>query len=422
MTNASDEVESPGPGLYSALLLSGIWLMWPLLAFLGGQGLSPLITLAGLLLIWAARIGLKLKLYQLALMGFLVWATVSTLWSPRHIEFVEYSLTKLRFAVKLEVIRVAGVLAGAGLVIAIAKSLNPKRAGMVVGAVRIGLLVQLAVVALLVVFQHQVVAFFAPYERGPGQGEQNIDRNSQILTLALPILVAVLPSAFLGGVAVVAVVACAVGLGVQSTLLAVPLAIVFALAMRVFPRSGFKLIGYGLGVYMLSAPLLFGVLVHQFGGRPVTGTNTWRLEIWRRVLKVIEAHPVTGAGLGVTRTMMETFPDGPEGIKGHLIVPNHAHNMLLHIWAETGLIGAGLLAATFVLFGRSLPTPAEAGPAAYAGAATVAVLLVNCSVSFDPWNDWWWAAAGFCAAALAAISRLPRAAPAPEPIAISGLT
>ncbi|RYY91585.1 MAG: acyltransferase, partial [Alphaproteobacteria bacterium] len=78
---------------------------------------------------------------------------------------------------------------------------------------------------------------------------------------------------------------------------------------------------------------------------------------------------------------------------GQLLIPNHPHNMLLQLWAETGLVGAALAAAVLVLVAWRLPRPDALGPAMPRVAAIIGGFCASL-ISFDLWNEAWWAV--FC--------------------------
>ena len=134
------------------------------------------------------------------------------------------------------------------------------------------------------------------------------------------------------------------------------------------------------------------------GADATTATTSaeWRLAIWNRVIEVIRQDPFFGQGLGVLRTMDEKIPTGV--FKDELFVPNHAHNMVLQLWAEVGAIGAVLVAVTVLLAGFRLPQPRALGVAGFLAAALAGQFMAIALVSFDLWNDWWWACAGLLAA------------------------
>ena len=91
--------------------------------------------------------------------------------------------------------------------------------------------------------------------------------------------------------------------------------------------------------------------------------------------------------------------------KDQLFVPNHAHNMVLQLWAEVGAIGATLVAVTVLLAGFRMPQPRTLGVAGFLAAALAGQFMAIALVSFDLWNDWWWACAGLLAALTVVMAR-----------------
>jgi Lipid A core - O-antigen ligase and related enzymes len=69
-------------------------------------------------------------------------------------------------------------------------------------------------------------------------------------------------------------------------------------------------------------------------------------------------------------------------------LPLHAHNLGLHIWLETGFVGAALFSAALAALGwrcmRSDMTSGAAAGAGFAGAAYLATVMVGSGV----WQEW----------------------------------
>lgn len=85
----------------------------------------------------------------------------------------------------------------------------------------------------------------------------------------------------------------------------------------------------------------------------------YRLEFYRNTLEIIAKHPLTGVGTGGFPAAYEEMVRGTG-----LVATRNPHNEYLHLAAQTGLAGFGLLIALFIvqwhLAGR-LPTPMETG-------------------------------------------------------------
>lgn len=392
--------------------------LWPFIAAMGGQGYSPLITVCGLLCIRAAAPRMKLRLYIVVLLAALEFIAASARWSPRPINLIDLDLAHGSIAIRLEVLRLGSVLLWGGVLMEAARSLSHRDAQFVVRAATIGILVQLVFVALLAIFEKNALALF--YPRGNlDEGVQNISRNSLQMALAAPMLIVGLGRtlSFTRAVAVEIGVFLAISLaliarGVDAGIVSVGVGLGCVAIVRLLPRSGFRVIGVALASIVITAPLTFGWLTRIANHPMVTDSPTWRLAIWTRVLRVIHENPIFGAGLGVLRTIDDKIPDGPQ--KGQMLVPNHAHNMALQLWAETGAIGASLVAAAILCASFRLPRPDRLGVSGYLAAALAGQYMSVCLVSFDLWNELWWAGVAFLAAFATAFWRLETTAPPQE--------
>ncbi|HEV7328587.1 MAG TPA: O-antigen ligase family protein [Bosea sp. (in: a-proteobacteria)] len=118
-----------------------------------------------------------------------------------------------------------------------------------------------------------------------------------------------------------------------------------------------------------------------------------RIVIWHSFGEVARARPVFGAGFGTSATM-HLHPVASEVSPAHrtFLEASHAHDMALQAWAETGVVGAGLLtlAGLLLLAGlRRLPA-AELAPrlALFAAAFSIA------TVGHGAWQGWWIAGLG----------------------------
>jgi O-antigen ligase len=401
--------------------------LWPLIAFAGGLGYSPLITLAAILCLWPGLPKMRLRFYMFALFAALEFMAASARWSPRQIDFFDFDFAKGDFAVRFEVLRVGLGLLGAAVLMSAANTLSPTQARGVVRVMSGALLIQLVVLAILTLFEKQALDVFSSQMSDSGEGIQNISRNGIIMALAAPFLIVGLgrslpfSRALLVEIAVFAAVTGVLFLrGVNGGIVSVAAGLLAVAVVRIFPRSGFKLLGVIFAGIIMGAPQIFGYLSR--GADAVTATDSvdWRLAIWRHVIEVINKDPVFGQGLGVLRTMQEKIPEGV--FKDQYYIPNHAHNMALQLWAETGVIGAALVAAAIVLAAFRMPQPRFLGVAGFLAAALAGQFMAIALVSFDLWNDWWWACAGLLGALTVVMARAEaiddpaRMLPAPQRI------
>lgn len=122
-------------------------------------------------------------------------------------------------------------------------------------------------------------------------------------------------------------------------------------------------------------------------------TGQARIDIWQSFGEVARARPLVGAGFGTSATMHE-HPVAAQVSPEHrtLLAASHPHDMPLQAWAETGVVGAGLLTlAGLLLLARLRRLPAaERAPrlALFAAAFSIA------TVGHGAWQGWWIAGLG----------------------------
>ena len=391
-------------------ILCIVWVLWPLLAFAGGLGFSPLAAIVAVATLPAAIPNVRMRPYMAVFAAFFVFAAVSALWSPLGAPIADIDFGKLRFNIKSDVLRVGLLFLAFGIVMAAAMKLDD-RGRRIAGAVATcALLVQLVIVVLLSFFEKQALEMFAGFMPASDEGVQNISRNAQIMAVAAPGLAITLADSrwrmagiAAGGAVLAATVAALAVREVFAGLLALAVAAAAIGIVMVFRRSGFRIIAALVAAIILAAPLIFGFLSRGANASLAADTISYRAAIWRRVCEVIAEHPIWGSGVGVLRTIRERIPEGE--FKGLFLIPNHAHNMTLQLWAETGVIGAGLLAAAILLAGWRMPAPEKLGRTGWMAAALAAALFANACVSFDLWNAGWWGMAGFLAVLIVAQPR-----------------
>lgn len=391
-------------------VLIGVGALWPVIAFGGGQGFSILVTLAALLCLPSTILRLRPRLYMVAILMFLVFVAASAKWSPRQITLFEFDLAKQQFAMRFEVVKIGLILLWSGILMSAASTMSPAEGRGVVRVLTWAILVQLILVAILTAFEAQALQLFSFAMPEPGEGIQNISRNGIILALAAPFLIVgfsrqlSFARALLVEIMVfVVVVAVLAARGVNGPILSVAVGLAAVAVVRIFPRLGFKLLGLGLVGVIMGAPFIFGYIAADGDATTATGSTEWRMAIWKRVIELINVDPVFGQGVGVLRTIDETIPSGE--FAGKLLVPNHAHNMALQLWVETGAIGAALVSLAVILVAFRMPEPRRLSVAGFLGAALAGQFAAIGLVSFDLWNDWLWACGGILAAMCVAMGR-----------------
>lgn len=249
-----------------------------------------------------------------------------------------------------------------------------------------------------------------------------------VLALLLPLLLLVpgIPRAI--RVAVLAAgVAVALWLPGESAKLAALAGVGVALAARLVPRAAARLMAAGLGLLFLAAPLLVGILLARPPDlSPLPPTASHRVLIWDFTAARIAERPLLGWGIDASRSLPganENFDDATLARFGltsptervafgeHAArLPLHPHNAALHVWLETGLVGAMLaagLAAALALALVGHPSVTAAG---------LGVLIsgiVTGMLSFGVWQPWWVASLMLAAVAVVALGRLHGPPPRP---------
>lgn len=374
---------------------------WPVLAAIGGLGFAPLVGLGALATSPTSIRRLKFRWYMIPLAGFLLYATASAFWSPQSTQIIEVNLVAGKLAVKSEVLRVGLLLAASAALIALASGCEDKTRRRVMHVVTVSFFIQIVVVLLMVHYQRELIQLVYG-DRPDDEGVQNLSRNALVMGAATPFLVMNLLedggglSRFLfAGTIICVVIALLIGSDMQAGLLAIGLAGACMAVITLSKRWGFRILAGGAAFYIMAAPLLFAPFVAGADARAAVTSADYRRVIWDKVIDIIWQHPFTGSGLGVLRAHRDLIPEG--AFAGQLYIPNHAHNMVLQLWAETGAIGAALISAAIVLVAFRLPSPGELKAQAYRVAALMGVMAAVCSVSFDLWNEFWWAVGGLLA-------------------------
>lgn len=176
-----------------------------------------------------------------------------------------------------------------------------------------------------------------------------------------------------------------------------------------WPRPAIVSLTLAFLAMILLAPMIMPIMAGLLEEAPLPFSWEWRLKMWIFTGEQINAHPFLGWGLEAARS----FTNDVFELRGFTLkyLSAHPHNFGLHVWLETGLVGALLLAIAIGLFGLRLAgirnITALQGAAISASAA---VFLVFCSISFGAWQEWLWASMAWIAA-LCTLLRPTRANP-----------
>jgi O-antigen ligase len=178
------------------------------------------------------------------------------------------------------------------------------------------------------------------------------------------------------------------GFGVEANIVALAGGLgAMAFALR-WPRAALQTLLVGTALFMLASPLIMGALVALIPDSVAERLPLswhWRLEIWSYALERIAEKPLLGQGLDSGRTLSEVVM-----LRGMEIerMPIHAHHAGLHIWMETGAIGALLAAGALLALARSAGRAALNAPLSAALAFAGSVWLISVMLGYGVWQEW----------------------------------
>lgn len=395
------------------IYFGALFCLWPLLAFAGTQGFSSLLTLMTLGAVFYVRRAARPVLLA-CVAGLVVWIAVTELWSPVSQGFASGSLADRNFSIEAASVRIILTALAGAVTLAALEGFRAKAEGppaprwtrsLILGA--LGL--QFAAIMIVVFFREPVFDFFDPVSDKTHEALQNVIRNMNAFALALPILagwLALRPGAAYAGRAAAVIITALSLYGFYSfqadSALIMPFAALGALLIvMLFPVSGFKVLFGGMAGVILAIPAFIWALTTGLAqtGAVLPGSFQSRIWSWEAVLRKIEEAPLIGHGLGASASWREVYADHPEKLAlmephwaQYPLIPSHPHNMALHVWSETGLIGAALLAAAVALIGFALPSPRSlTSMQRFMTAGLAGSAFVLFSFAYSAWNEAFWA-------------------------------
>jgi O-antigen ligase len=330
-------------------------------------------TVAGVLCLPAARLTDDDRPVAIILFAGLIWAAVSTLWSPYHPHKAEET-TILKMALELPIYG-AAVLA--------ARRADPgltRRALEVcaIGCALFGVILLLEGASQAALYKTLRV-FYAPMRAD--LAEARIGHSTYVLGAIWPLAALGAPRRWrpwLTLMMFVGTAAAALAFGNDAPVLGLLLAPIAGLVVWRWPNVGPKLLAGVAVVLFLGMPAIVWAVRHFFDyaalERAAPETDAMRLDYWSHGVDWVRMRPLRGWGLDASRMF------GP-GIK------LHPHNQPLQVWMELGAVGAVLAAAFWgvALTKLSGPRPSLRTAATCACAAVYLLFGVN----FGVWQEWW---------------------------------
>ena len=360
----------------------------------GGLALAPLAFILGLL-------GLTLHLRStglsvvksppfIMLMLFLLWACLTSIWSPYRPDDLLTNYIKLFI--------MGSVFYFAPFVF---KRLSQQDAVQVTRVFLVTIFLGALIVTIDIVTNFKITFFVdppkSPKELGQslGDAEQNLSHAITVLVMLFAPVTILLKSqirrwkslsACFFMLVVIASMFNDLWVGILGSVLVV---VTMVLSFKFYRHVPFVILTFAV-LAILFAPLLALISTQlveaDFSAIPVSWEH--RIRMWSYCWPVISENPIIGDGFDAARTYTAQWTTR-HGVDWP-IVSLHPHNAGLQIWTETGLIGA-LLATSFV---STLITPVKAfatSPerSAILSGVLIAGLLMS-SITTGAWQSWWW--------------------------------
>jgi O-antigen ligase len=371
--------------------------------FFAGVGVTGLSMLVGLLGIWMLYYGvttprrplfsafkkglLKNTLAWTTLAAFVIWVLVSALWSPATILAGE-SVRRLT-AVSILMPAAIWAIASAG------RTDQP--------VVVRGLLAGLVISASFLLFEtlsDAAINKIASPEKDPlaigGDLGRAATATISLAWAGFACLRIHYPTRFVSFLFVGVFALLSLQFGTDLNALGLALGTLAALVALWFPRVAISCLTGACAILMMSAPLIYPlitkvmILIAPGGKLPLSYGR--RVQMWQVASDLIAQKPLTGWGLGAGSTFDRTISYG--GYEWPLI-QLHPHAAPLHIWLETGGIGALLASITIIAAGGAALSAFRRSPvAASALVGGLTFLALQWGFSHAAWREWMWCSFG----------------------------
>ena len=393
--------------------------LWPIAAFSGGKLFAPLLFVLGLAFGWR-HLGTWPRRDVLVFGLFLLWVCLTAIWSPASAPIISGSLWTGNFAIEAGHIRFVLSAVGGCLFLAVVAGLPADKTSRLLRFFPLAVLVHLGILVWLAAQRDSILIADSSQIFVPSA--QSLGRNTNLLAVVLPLAIGVwvdrfsgLKAGVLAGLLLAAATWVLLAHDALAGLLGWTLGGGIALLLFSAGKSGFRWVFNIIAAAILAAPVLAKALItfappHAVA-LPLSAEQ--RLMIWQSALEKIANKPLFGHGVDAVNVWDETFATRPDmlaaldpSLLNARLIPNHTHNIPLHVWAEAGLIGALLLALALVFLGRALPAPSaltRGTKIAVAGVLGGALSLF--AVAYSAWDESFWASLAVVVCALIVLSR-----------------
>jgi O-antigen ligase len=350
----------------AAVLVPALGFLWPI-------QFSGLVALVGFLCLPAVRISDQDRPAAMILFAALIWAAVSTTWSPYHPAKAGNS-TVLKLAFELPLYWSA---------ISAARRADPRLRTRALHILAFGCaafgLVLLEEAATRGAVYKALHVYYEPIRAD--LAESNVGHSTFVLGLLWPLAALGGPRRLRPWLALVmaaGTLAAAKVFGADAPVIGLILAPLTALLVWRWPAAAPKVLAGLVAALFLGMPGLVWGVRRSFDYTALENrlpkTDSLRMDYWSHAIDWLALHPVRGWGLEASRMF------GPG-------IVLHPHNVPLQIWLELGVTGAAAAAAFWGLAFARLSRPSPSLAAAVTAASAMVYVLFG--VNFGVWQEWW---------------------------------
>lgn len=360
-----------------------VWCGWVLigaaglvapLGWLAPMGFAALLALVGALCLPAIGVADEDRPALAILFSALIWAAVSTTWSPFHPSHAGNS-TILKLALQLPLYWSA---------VRAARRADPrlKARALRVFAVSMALFGAILLIEALLAgdILRRLHDLYEPIR--PDLARKNLGQSTFALALLAPLAALGAPPRFRLALSLALAVATALAahaFDADDPLVALVLAPSVGFAVYRWPGRAPKVLAGLAGAMFLATPMVVWSVrrLSDYAAIEHAIPLSWamRMGYWSHAVDWIGERPLRGWGLDASRM----FAPG---------IQLHPHDGALQIWLELGALGAVAAAAFWIVILARLSRPRPDVVAAATG-ASVSVYLLFGAINFGVWQEWW---------------------------------
>lgn len=166
----------------------------------------------------------------------------------------------------------------------------------------------------------------------------------------------------------------------------------FAVLAWFKPKVGL-ILGFSLAIASVAFAPLLGIISSLFDAdtmRQIPLSWEHRLRMWAYSWELIQQAPLIGHGFDSARVFDELTFRAPDG-RDITVMSMHPHNVGLHIWLETGLIGAALTVGFLLALMKAALKTCPDSLRAFAVTGLLVTVATSGAVTVGVWQHWWWA-------------------------------